>query len=91
MRDISKCFAKLRANFAAEFEQFRKKLKETTDRVVGLEKAMAHFETEQLEMKESTIPAIIEENDNTALCDELLALNLCGRKWILSSMVLQGN
>ena len=46
---------------------------------------MSHFETEQLEMKESTIPAIIEEAEkhNTALCDELLALNLWGRKWNL--------
>lgn len=85
MRGISKCFAKLRANIVAEFEQFRGKLKEPTDRVVELEKAMAHFETEQLEMKESTIPAIIEEAEkhNTAMCDELLALNLWGSKWNL--------
>ena len=85
MRDISKCFAKIHANIAAEFGQFRRKLKETTDRVVELEKARSHFETEQLEMKESTIPAIIEEVEkhNTALCDELLALNLWGMKWNL--------
>ena len=83
MKDISKCFAKLHANIAAEFCQFREKLKETTDRVVELEKAMSHFETEQLDMNESTLPAIIEEAEkhNMALSDELLALNLWGRKW----------
>ena len=69
-------------NIAAEFGQFRKKLKETTDRVVELEKAMSYFETEQLEIKESTIPEIIEEAEkhNMALFGEPLALNLWGRK-----------
>ena len=61
LKDISKCFAKLHANIGAESCQFREKLKETTDRVVELEKAMSHFENEQLEMKESTMPEIIEE------------------------------
>lgn len=37
--------------------RFREKLKET-DRVVELEKAMSHFENEQLEMKESTVYGI---------------------------------
>mgnify|MGYP000385710222 FL=1 len=83
--DISKCFAKLHANIGAEFCQFREKLKETTDRVVELEKAMSYFENEQLEMKESTIPGIIEEAEkhNKSIRDEILALNLWGRKWNL--------
>ena len=85
LKDISKCFAKLHANIGAEFCQFREKLKETTDRVVELEKAMSHFENEQLEMKESTIPGIIEEAEkhNKSIRDEILALNLWGRKWNL--------
>jgi len=60
LKDISKCFAKLHANIGAEFCQIRENLKETTNRVVELEKAMSHFENEQLEMKDSTIPGIIE-------------------------------
>ena len=85
LKDISKCFAKLHSNIGAEFFQFREKLKETTDRVVKLEKAMSHFENEQLEMKESTIPGIIEmaETHNKSIRDEILALNLWGRKWNL--------
>ena len=86
LTDISKCFAKLHANIGAEFCQFREKLKaETTDRVVELEKAMSHFENEQLEMKESTIPGIIEEAEkrNKSIRDEILALNLWGREWNL--------
>lgn len=83
LKAISKCFAKLHANIGAEFCQFRKKLKETIDRVVELEKAMSHFENEQLGMKESTIPGIIEEAEkhNKSIRDEVLALNLWGRKW----------
>ena len=85
LKDISKCFAKLHANIGAEFCQFREKLKETTDRVVELEKAMSHFENEQLEIKESTIPGIIGEAEkrNKSIHDEILALNLWGRKWNL--------
>ena len=85
LKDISKCFAKLHSNIGAELFQFREKLKETTDRVVELEKAMSHFENEQLEMKESTIPGIIEmaETHNKSFRDEILALNLWGRKWNL--------
>ena len=46
---------------------------------------MSHFENEQLEMKESTIPGIIEEAEkhNKSIRDEILALNLWGRKWNL--------
>ena len=85
LKDISKCFAKLHANIGAEFCLFREKLKETTDRVVELEKAMSHFENEQLEIKESTIPGIIEEAEkrNKSIHDEILVLNLWGRKWNL--------
>ena len=74
LKDISKCFAKPHANIGAEFCQFPEKLKETTDRVVELEKAMSHFENEQLEMKESTIPGIIEEAEkhNKSIRDEIL-------------------
>ena len=69
-------------DIGAEFCQFREKLKETTDRVMELEKAMSHFENEQLEMKESTIPMIIEEGENRtkSIRDKILALNLWGRK-----------
>ena len=47
-----------------------------------LEKAMSYFENEQLDMKESTIPGIIEEAEkhNKSIRDEILALNLWGRK-----------
>ena len=85
LKDISKCFAKLHTNIGAEFRQVREKLKETIGRVVELEKAMTHFENEQLEMKESTIPEIIEEAEkrDKSTRDELLALNLWGRKWNL--------
>ena len=85
LKDISKCFAKLHTNIGAEFCQIREKLKETTDRVVELEKAMSHFENEQLEMKDSTIPGIIEEveKNNKSICVEIVALNLWGRKWNL--------
>ena len=85
LKDISKCFTKLHANIGAEFCQFEK-LKDTTDRVVELEKAMPHFENEQLEMKESTIPGIIEEAEkhNKSIRDGILALNLWGRKWNLN-------
>ena len=85
LKDISKCFAKLHTNIGAEFRLVREKLKETTDRVVELEKAMSHFENEQLEMKESTIPGIIKaaEKRDKSIRDELLALNLWGRKWNL--------
>ena len=78
LKDISKCFAKLHANIGTEFCQFCEKLKETTDRVVELEKAMSHFENEQLEMKESTIPRIIEEAEkhNKSIRDKIFALNL---------------
>ena len=81
LKDISKCFAKLHTNIGAEFCQVREK----PDRVVELEKAMSHFENEQLEMKESTIPGIIEgaEKRDKSIRDELLALNLLGRKWNL--------
>ena len=77
LKDISKCFAKLHANIGAEFCQFREKLKETTDRVVELEKAMSYFE--------SRIPGIIEEAEkhNKSIRNEILALNLWGRKWNL--------
>ena len=46
---------------------------------------MSHFENEQLEMKESTIPGIIEEAEkhNKSICDKILALNVWGRKWKL--------
>ena len=82
LKDILKCFAKLHANIGAEFCQFREELKETTDRVVELEMAMSYFENEQLEMKESTIPGIIEEAEkhNESIRDEILALDLWGRK-----------
>ena len=85
LKDISKCFAKLHANIGAEFCQFREKLKETTDRVVELEKAMSRFENEQLEMKESTKRGIIEEAEkhNKSIRDGILALNRWGRKWNL--------
>ena len=73
-------WAKLDANIGAEFCQIRVKLKETTNRVMQLEKAMSHFENEQMEMKDSTIPGIIEEVEKS---DEFLALNLWGRKWNL--------
>ena len=78
LKGYFECFAKLHANIGAEFCQFREKLKETTDRVVELEKAMSYFENEQLEMKESTIPGIIEEAEkhNKSIRDEILALNL---------------
>ena len=83
LRAISKCFGKLHANIGVEFSQFREKLKETNDEVVKLEKAMSHFENEQLEMKESTIPRIIEEAEkhNKSIRDEILAL--WRRKWNL--------
>ena len=58
VKNISKCFANLHSNIAAEFSKFNQTLKDTTDRVVELEKAMGHFEQEQLEMKESTIPGV---------------------------------
>jgi len=82
LKDISKCFAKLQANIGPEFCQFCENLKETTDRVVELEKAMSRFEYEQLEMKESTIPGIIEmaETHNKSIRNEILALNLLRRK-----------
>lgn len=78
LKDISKCFPKLHANIGAEFCQFCEKLKETTDRVVELEKAMSHFEYKHLEMKESTIPGIIEEAEkhNNSIRDKILALDL---------------
>ena len=43
---------------------------------------MPHFENERLEMKESMIPGMIEEAEkhNKAIRDEILALNLWGRK-----------
>ena len=46
---------------------------------------MSYFENEQLEMTESTIPRIIEEAEkhNKSIRDEILALNLWGRKWNL--------
>ena len=46
---------------------------------------MSHFENEQLEMKKSTIPGIREEAEkhNKSIRDEILALNLWGRKWNL--------
>ena len=87
LKDISKCFAKLDANtnIGAEFCQIRVKLKETTNRVIELENAMPHFENEQMEMKDSTIPGIMEEveKNNKSIRDEFLALNLWGRKWNL--------
>ena len=45
-------------DIGAEFYQFREKLKEATDRVVELEKAMSHFENEQLEMKKVRFPGL---------------------------------
>ena len=73
---------KLHANIGAEFCQFREKLKGTTNRVVELEKAMSYFQNEQLEMKESMVLWIIEkaEKHNKSIHDEILALNLWGRK-----------
>ena len=46
---------------------------------------MSHFENEQLEMKDSTIPGIIEEveKNKRSIRDEFLAQNLWGRKWNL--------
>ena len=86
LKDISKCFANFHANIGAEFCQFREELKETTDRVVELEMAMSYFENEQLEMKESTIPGIIEEAEkhNKSIRNEILALNLWEREWNLN-------
>ena len=77
LKGYFECFAKLHANIGAEFCQFREKLKETTDRVVELEKAMSYFE--------SRIPGIIEEAEkhNKSIRNEILALNLWGRKWNL--------
>lgn len=85
VKDIFKCFATLHANIATEFFQFHEKLKETSDRIVELEKVVLHFKNEQLETKKSTIPGIIEEaeKNNKATCDYILALNLWGRKWNL--------
>ena len=50
-----------------------------------LEKAMSYFENEQLETTESRIPGIIEEAEkhNKSIRNEILALNLWGRKWNL--------
>ena len=76
LKDTSKC-SSLHTNIGAEFCQIREKLEEAADRVEELEKAMSHFENEQLEMKDSTIPGIIEEveKNNKSI--------LWGRKWNL--------
>ena len=81
VKDISKCFAKLHSNINAEFSKFSEQLKDATDRVLELEKGMAHFEQEQLEIKESIIPGV--QDEVKAVHNEILALNLWGRKWNL--------
>lgn len=53
------------------------------NQVLELEKAMSHFQNEQLEMKESTIARITEEAEkhNKSIRDKILPLNLWGKKW----------
>ena len=67
-------FVKLHSNINAEFSKFSEKLKDTTDRVLELEKGMAHFEEEQLEIKENTIPWV--QDEVKAVHNKVLALNL---------------
>lgn len=92
VKDFSKCFAKLHTNIASEFCKFDEKLKATTERVTELEKAMDHFEQDQLDLKESIVPGVREEAEkrDKTIHDEILALNLWGRKWNLIIHLITG-